>query len=110
MPDNPFTPEKVKSQISLSVYNRPHSMAHRRNRTHFTADELVRKQPGWKPTPVAGEAAPEEPIVSDNLRESSLPEFSLSKTFNFVSKNAADSSRQQDVMEIHAIRDYLARP
>lgn len=41
--DNPFTPEKVKSQISLSVYNRPSSMAARRNITCFTSDELVRK-------------------------------------------------------------------
>ena len=30
--------------------------------------------------------------------------------FNFVSKNAADSVRQQQLEEIQSIRDYLARP
>jgi len=43
-------------------------------------------------------------------RESSLPEFKLSNSFNFASKNAADSVRQQQLEEIQSIRDYLARP
>lgn len=36
--DNPFTPQKAASQISLSVYNRPQSMADRRPHTAYTAD------------------------------------------------------------------------
>ena len=91
--DNPFTPDKVSSQISLSVYNRPSSMANRRPRTAYTADELVRKQPGWKPPPATAEG--EELAPPEVKREPSLPEFKLSSSFNFVSKNAADSMRQQ---------------
>ena len=67
-------------------------MAARRSKIHLTADEIVRKQPGWKPTPVPGEAPPEE-APPENERESKIPEFALSKTFSFASKNAADSSR-----------------
>ena len=59
--DNPFTPEKVSSQISLSVYNRPSSMANRRPHTAYTADDLVRKLPGWKPPP-PGKDADGEPL------------------------------------------------
>ena len=36
--DNPFTPEKASSAISLSVYNRPSSVANRRPRTAYTAE------------------------------------------------------------------------
>lgn len=65
-------------------------MAASQARIPLTADELVRKQPGWKPQGEAAEVA--EPI--DIKGESSLPDFSFSKTFNFVSKNATLSSRQ----------------
>ena len=108
MCDNPFTPDKVSTQISLSVYNRPSSVANRRPRTAYTADELVRKQPGWKPPPATAEG--EELAPQEIKREPSLPEFKLSSSFNFVSKNAADSMRQQQVEELQGIRDYLARP
>lgn len=89
--DNPFTPEKVSSQISLSVYNRPSSVANRRPHTAYTADELVRKQPGWKPPAAAADG--EELAPPEIKREASLPEFKISGQFNFVSKNAADSTR-----------------
>lgn len=82
-------------------------MANRRPRTAYTADELVRKQPGWKPPPAA---EGEEQAAPEVKREPSLPEFKLSGSFNFVSKNAADSMRQQQVEELQSIRDYLARP
>lgn len=95
--DNPYTPDKVVSQISLSVYNRPSSMALRRPQTAYTAEDLVKKLPGWKPPPekknedgeVISPAKPEE-----IQRVASLPEFGLSKQFDFVSKNAIDSARQ----------------
>ena len=90
--DNPFTPEKVKSQISLSVYNRPSSMATRRPHTAYTADDLLRKLPGWKP-PAAAAGEEENTPPPDEPRQASLPEFKLSSSFNFVSKNAADSVR-----------------
>lgn len=110
--DNPFTPQKVSSQISLSVYNRPSSMANRRPHTAYTADELVRKLPGWKPPP-PGKDADGEPLppaeVADK-REPVLPEFALSKQFDYVSKNATDTVRQSQIEEIQSIRDHLAKP
>jgi len=36
--DNPFTPEKYKDEISLSVYNRPSTVANRRPKTAYTAE------------------------------------------------------------------------
>jgi hypothetical protein len=71
-------------------------MAARRPHTAYTADDLVRKIPGWKPPPVPaaedGEAAAQNPI--DEPREPVLPEFHISKQFDFVSKNATDTMRQ----------------
>ncbi len=94
-PDNPFTPVKVSSQISLSVYNRPNSMAARRPHTAYTADDLVRRMPGWKPPvvkePAEGEAV--ETAAPEVKREPKLPEFGGSKAFDFISKDAADSAR-----------------
>uniref|UniRef100_A0A7S3HXY4 Uncharacterized protein n=1 Tax=Favella ehrenbergii TaxID=182087 RepID=A0A7S3HXY4_9SPIT len=83
-------------------------MAARRPHTAYTADDLLRKMPGWKPPTIPGEEA--EPPAPEMGRESSLPEFKLSNSFNFASKNAADSVRQQQLEEIQSIRDYLARP
>ncbi len=92
--DNPFTPEKSHSQISLSVYNRPASMAARRPHTAYTADELVRKLPGWKPAPPGKDADPEAQVLPEVQREPLLPEFAMSGQFNFVSKDATDNVRQ----------------
>lgn len=39
-----------------------------------------------------------------------LPEFAISKQFDFVSKNATDSVRQSQLEEIQSIRDHLAKP
>ena len=121
--DNPFTPDKfIKDRISnsqsrknlpisLSVYNRPKDMADRRPHTAYTADDLVRKLPGWKPPPAAANAEGEvEAAPVEEPREPILPEFGLSKQFDFISKNATDNVRQQQLEEILSIRDYLARP
>lgn len=100
-PDNPFTPAKVSSQISLSVYNRPSSMAARRPHTSYTADDLVRRMPGWKPAPVKveeGEAV--EAPATEVKREPKLPEMPGSAKFDFISKDAADSARMQQLEEI----------
>ena len=59
--DNPYTPDKIDSQISLSVYNKPKAMALRRPLTAYTADDLVRKLPGWKPAPEKAPVDGEEP-------------------------------------------------
>lgn len=94
--DNPYTPDKIASQISLSVYNKPSAMALRRPLTAYTADDLVRKLPGWKPAPEKALAEGEEPAprkVEEITRVASLPEFAISKQFDFVSKNALDSAR-----------------
>lgn len=69
-------------------------MALRRPQTAYTAEDLVKKLPGWKPPPEKknedGEViSPPEEIQ----RVASLPEFALSKQFDFVSKNAIDSAR-----------------
>jgi len=82
-------------------------MANRRPFTSYTADSLVRKLPGWKPPKTAGEE-PTEPAQAD--RQPVLPEFKLSSSFIPISKNAADSVRQQQLEEIESIRNYLARP
>ena len=110
--DNPFTPEKLSSQISLSVFNRPSSLANLRPRTAYTEADLVRKIPGWKPPAqpknADGEVIPME--IEEEPRVPLLPEFNASKNFDFISKNAMDSCRQQQLEEIHSIRDFLARP
>lgn len=100
--DNPYTPDKIKSQISLSVYNRPSAMTLRRPLTAYTADDLVRKLPGWKPLPekAGAEGEPVEPRVEEIQRVASLPEFALSKQFDLVSKNALDSARLTQFEEI----------
>ena len=67
-------------------------MATRRPHTAYTADDLLRKIPGWKPPAPTGEVG-EEPPAAEVPREASLPEMKLSSSFNFVSKNAADSVR-----------------
>ena len=109
-PSNPFTPQKLSSAISLSVFNRPSSMAARRPQTAYTQEDLVKKLPGWKPPPVkASEDAPPEPEPTEK-REPILPEFSMSKEFDFISKDATDSQRQVQFEEIEQIRSYLAKP
>ena len=95
--DNPFTPEKVGSQISLSVFNRPKTMTNRARCLSLTADELVRKLPGWKPAPLAatadGEAPAEQVDMNATMREPILPKFSISDKFDLISKNETDSVR-----------------
>lgn len=100
--DNPFTPEKAPSQISLSVYNRPASMVARRPHTAYTADSLVRKLPGWKPAPVAAAADGEMPEApaGESQREPKIPEFKISKQFDFITKDATDTARLAQLEEI----------
>ena len=87
-------------------------MADRRPHTAYTADDLVRKLPGWKPPPAAANAdgEVETGAQAEEPREPLLPEFGMSKQFDFISKNATDNVRQQQLEEIMSIRDYLARP
>ena len=73
---------------------------------------MVRKLPGWK-APVVKAVEGEEPAevpATEIKREPTLPEFGISKQFDFVSKNATDSVRQSQLEEIQSIRDYLAQP
>ena len=70
-------------------------MAQRRPHTAYTADDLVRKLPGWKPPPVKASDDPEaQPEPVEVKREPTLPEFAISKEFNFVTKDATDNVRQ----------------
>ena len=85
-------------------------MAARRPHTAYTADELVRKLPGWKPAPPGKDADPEAQVFHEVQREPILPEFTMSGQFNFVSKDATDNVRQSQLEEIQSIRDYLAKP
>ena len=87
-------------------------MALRRPQTAYTAEDLVKKLPGWKPPPEKKNEDGEviSPKVEEIQRVASLPDFALSKQFDFVSKNAIDSARQTQMEEIMSIRDYLARP
>ena len=69
-------------------------MANLRPRTSYTAEDLVRKIPGWKAPVVKnadGEVVPRE--LEDEPRVPLLPEFGVSKNFDFISKNAMDSAR-----------------
>ena len=78
-----------------------------------TADDLLRKIPGWKPpvtAPVDGEAAVEVEHQGGEERQSIIPEFNMTQKFEYVTKNATDTTRQQNLEEIHSIRDYLAGP
>ena len=59
--DNPFTPGDHRNQISLSVYNRPSSMANRRPKSSKTVDELINRLPGWKPPAIPVKKGEEEP-------------------------------------------------
>ena len=62
--DNPFTPEGYQRQISLSVYNRPKSMAMRRPGAGRTADDLISRLPGYKaPAGPAREGPDGEPLA-----------------------------------------------
>lgn len=87
-------------------------MAARRPFTAYTADELVRKMPGWKPPPTApaadGEVA--DAPVAESAREPILPDFGTAKNFELISRDGTEAFRQQQLMEIHSIRDYLAKP
>jgi len=79
--DNPYTADQIRSQISLSVYNRPTAMALRRPLTGKKPEDLVKKLPGWKPPPEKAPAEGEEllPKVEEMQRVVSLPEFAISK-------------------------------
>ena len=70
-------------------------MALRRPQTAYTAEDLVKKLPGWKPPPEKKNEDGEviAPRVEEIPRVVSLPEFAISKSFDLVSKNAVDSAR-----------------
>ena len=72
-------------------------MSQRRPTSSYHTEELIRKLPGWKPAPAAAAAEGEEPGTADpmaqTMKEPILPQFEMSKTFNFISKNATDSVR-----------------
>ena len=59
-------------------------MAKLRPHTAYTADELVRKLPGWKaptvPAPADGEPA-ELPPMGSTARDPILPEFKVSASY-----------------------------
>lgn len=77
--DNPFTPTQYQNQISLSVYNRPKSMAMRRPGPGRISDELISRLPGYKaptgPAHVGPDGEPLVPVDAQSVREPVLPEF-----------------------------------
>lgn len=75
--DNPFTPTQYGRQISLSVYNRPKSMANRRPITAKTSEELISRLPGFKPAaaPKGEDGEPLPQLDAQSVREPTLPEF-----------------------------------
>lgn len=75
--DNPFTPHQVAKQISLSVYNRPKSMANRRPGTARTTEQLIHRLPGYKPPaqPKGEDGEPLPALDAQSVREPILPEF-----------------------------------
>ena len=86
-------------------------MSQRRPNTSYTAEDLVRRITGWKPaTAAAVDGEPAEAVFSETMKEPILPEFEISKRFDFISKNATDSVRQQQLEEIQSIRNSLAKP
>lgn len=109
--DNPFTRENWRNTISLSVYNRPQHVAERRPGTAKTTEDMVKNLPGWKPQEKKAEVGPDgEPIApppAEPEREPILPAFET--PFQPVCKDATDSQRQQDLVEIRQRRDYLAK-
>jgi len=46
--DNPFTIETLNTDISLSVFNGTRDSVSRKNRPFTTADELLKRVPGYK--------------------------------------------------------------
>ena len=56
-------------------------MANKRPHTSKTADELIRRFPGWKPPAIPvkkGEEEPEPvPVDSQSVREPNLPDFTI---------------------------------
>ena len=97
-------------------------MSLRRPLTAYTAEDLVKRLPGWKPPPEkkGEDGEPLAPRVEEIPRVQSLPEFAPTKDrfpikqlawgVDHISKNALDSARQIQMEEIQSIRDYLAKP
>ena len=48
--------------------------------------------------------------MAQTMKEPILPDFGTTNKFNFISKTATDSVRQQQLEEIQSIRDFLSRP
>ena len=135
--DNPFTADNWRYQISLSVFNRPKEMADRRPRTAKTTDELVKRLPGYKPpvskdedggakkemTKAASTAKSAKSIVPiignanfggkkgaaavDIDDGNMIPKFQTD--FQPLLKDQTDTLRQQQLMELMSLRDYLAK-
>lgn len=66
-------------------------MLARRPHTAYTADQLVRKLPGWKPAPPGKDGVVEE---VEEPKQPKIPEFAISKQFDFISKDMTDNVRQ----------------
>ena len=70
----------------------------------------MRRLPGWKPPTVKVAEGEEPPAPDEPEREPLLPEYKIAGQFNFISKNEIDNVRQQQMLEIQSIRDFLAKP
>ena len=72
-------------------------MSYRRPSSSYTAEDLVKTLPGWKPAPAAAAAEGEEPVdqLAQTMKEPILPDFGTTNKFNFITKTATDSVRQQ---------------
>jgi hypothetical protein len=70
--------------ISLSVYNRPKSLAQSEQKSGKKPEDYLKLIPGWKP-PAAPTGTTEEPVLELAKREPKLPEFAL--TFALITKD-----------------------
>lgn len=70
--------------ISLSVYNRPKTLAQSEQKAGKKPEDYLKQIPGWKP-PAAPAGTVEEPLLELAKREPKLPEFA--STFALITKD-----------------------
>jgi hypothetical protein len=78
---HPFTKENCDSQISLSVYNRPKSLAENLPLPIRKAEEYLKLVPGYKPPATAASAAADPVSLEVPKREAKIKEPVFAKTF-----------------------------
>lgn len=81
---HPFNMNNYDQSISLSVYNRPKSLAQSDQKAGKKPEDYLKLIPGWKP-PAAPAGTTEEPVLELAKREPKLPEFASS--FSLITKD-----------------------